>query len=49
MTKMSTLEQRHATLDRVIADRQKSPSANDLEIATLKKQKLALKDRLEKS
>lgn len=40
------LENKHAKLDSIIKDQMKSPAADPIEIAALKKKKLLLKDQI---
>jgi hypothetical protein len=42
------LQRRHGELEREIDDALMHPSTDDLEIATLKRRKLAIKDEMEK-
>lgn len=44
--RMDSLRQKHQDLHRRIESLEASPAADDLEIAALKKQKLALKDEM---
>lgn len=43
---LSQLRQKHEILSRKIEDEQRRPAADPLEIATLKRQKLVLKDEI---
>jgi hypothetical protein len=45
---LSELKRKHGELDREITDAMAHPSTDDLEVATLKRRKLALKDEIEK-
>jgi len=45
---MSELERRHRALEREIANAQSHSSSNDLKIAELKRQKLHLKEEIER-
>lgn len=43
---LADLERRHADLDREIAEAMAHPSADDVELAELKKRKLQIKDEI---
>lgn len=45
---LAELEKRHGDIDREITEALAHPSMDDLEIATLKRRKLAIKDEIEK-
>jgi hypothetical protein len=45
---LAELQRRHGELEREIDDALMHPSTDDLEIATLKRRKLAIKDEMEK-
>jgi hypothetical protein len=45
---LAELQRKHGDLDRQLDEAKSSPSVDDLEIATLKRRKLALKDQIEK-
>jgi hypothetical protein len=45
---LEELQRRHGEIDRQIDEAMLHPSVDDLEIATLKRRKLAIKDELEK-
>jgi hypothetical protein len=45
---LSELKRKHGELDREIAEAMAHPSTDDLEVASLKRRKLALKDEIEK-
>jgi hypothetical protein len=45
---LEELQRRHGDIDREIDEALTHPSTDDLEIATLKRRKLALKDEIEK-
>jgi hypothetical protein len=45
---LDELQRRHGEIDRQIDEALLHPSVDDLEIATLKRRKLALKDEMEK-
>lgn len=45
--RLGTLEDRHEALDEMIRTELSRPGSDDLQLATLKRQKLALKDRIE--
>jgi hypothetical protein len=45
---LSELKRKHGELDREITEAMAHPSTDDLEVATLKRRKLALKDEIEK-
>lgn len=45
---LEELQRRHGELEREIDDAMLHPSMDDLEIATLKRRKLAIKDEIEK-
>lgn len=45
---LEELQRRHEELDQRIADEERRPGSNDLEVAELKRQKLRLKDEIEK-
>lgn len=45
---LSELQKKHATLSQKVQDIQRSPGSNDLEIANLKKEKLRLKEEIER-
>jgi hypothetical protein len=45
---LEELQRRHGEIDRQIDEAMLHPSMDDLEIATLKRRKLAIKDELEK-
>jgi hypothetical protein len=45
---LEELQRRHGEIDRQIDEALLHPSVDDLEIATLKRRKLAIKDELEK-
>jgi hypothetical protein len=45
---LDELQRRHGEIDRQIDEALLHPSVDDLEIATLKRRKLAIKDELEK-
>ena len=45
---IETLRSRHRDLDERVAMLESSPSADDIEITSLKKQKLHLKEQIEK-
>jgi len=42
------LKKKHQTLSLQVEEAQRAPGSNDLEIATLKKQKLKLKEEIER-
>jgi hypothetical protein len=46
--RVAELEQRHHALEKKIAEARKHKSTNDLEIVELKRQKLQLKDEIER-
>lgn len=43
---LTELRRKHATLARAIEDEQRRPSANDLEISRLKREKLKIKEEI---
>ena len=43
---LEELQKRHSEIDQQISDAMASPSFNDMEIVTLKRRKLALKDEI---
>ena len=45
---LSELKRKHGELDREITEAMAHPSTDDLEVATLNRRKLALKDEIEK-
>ena len=45
---LEELQRRHEELDQRIADEERRPGSNDLEIQELKRQKLRLKEEVEK-
>lgn len=45
---LSELKKKHGELEREITDAMAHPSTDDLEVASLKRRKLALKDEIEK-
>jgi hypothetical protein len=45
---LSELQRKHSELDREIAEALAHPSTDDLQLATMKRRKLALKDEIEK-
>ena len=45
---LEELQRKHTDIEREIDDAMLHPSVDDLEIATLKRRKLALKDEIEK-
>lgn len=45
---LAELQRRHGELERELDEALMHPSSDDLEIATLKRRKLALKDEMEK-
>ena len=45
---LAELQRRHGDLERELDEALMHPSSDDLEIATLKRRKLALKDEMEK-
>lgn len=45
---LAALERRHHVIDTKIADEERRPAANGLEVAALKREKLSLKDEIEK-
>lgn len=45
---LAELQRRHIQIDSKIADEEKRPSSDDLEIAALKRKKLSLKDQIER-
>ena len=45
---LAELERRHLAIDTKIADEERRPAQDGLEIAALKKQKLSLKDEIER-
>lgn len=45
---LAELQRRHGDIEREIDDAMAHPSVDNLEIATLKRRKLALKDEIEK-
>jgi hypothetical protein len=45
---LSELKRKHGELEREITDAIAHPSTDDLEVASLKRRKLALKDQIEK-
>ena len=45
---LTELKKKHETLEKKIEDEQRSPGSDDLTIASLKKQKLRLKDEIQK-
>jgi hypothetical protein len=45
---LEELQRKHGEIDREIGEALMHPSVDDLEIATLKRRKLALKDEIEK-
>ena len=45
---LQELQRRHGDIDREIDEAMAHPSVDDLEIVTLKRRKLALKDEIEK-
>jgi hypothetical protein len=45
---LAELQRRHGELERELDDAMMHPSTDDLEIATLKRRKLAIKDEMEK-
>lgn len=45
---LQELQKRHETLSRKVEDAQRSPGSSDLEIGEMKKQKLKLKEEIER-
>lgn len=45
---LSELQKKHEALDALIADEQRQPGSDDLEIRALKKRKLKLKEEIER-
>jgi len=45
---LAELERRHLAIDSKISDEERRPAKDGLEIATLKRQKLSLKDEMER-
>lgn len=45
---LAALERRHLAIDSKISDEERRPAVDDLEILSLKKQKLTLKDEIER-
>ena len=45
---LAELERRHLAIDTKISDEQRRPATDAIEIASLKKQKLSLKDEIER-
>jgi hypothetical protein len=45
---LAELQRKHGELEREIDEARLRPSSNDLDIATMKRRKLALKDEIEK-
>jgi hypothetical protein len=45
---LAELERRHLAIDSKISDEERRPAKDGLEIAALKKQKLSLKDEIER-
>jgi len=45
---LQELKKKHETLSKAVEDAQRSPSTDDLEIARLKKQKLQLKEEIQR-
>ena len=46
---LAELQRKHQALDTEIATKQKSPGVNDLDLQTLKKRKLRIKEQIEKT
>ena len=46
---ITALQERHNALDREIAEQERRPSPNDLQIQELKREKLRLKDEIAKA
>lgn len=47
-THLDTLRSKHAALESKIRDEQRRPGADNLEVTTLKRQKLQIKEEIEK-
>lgn len=47
-SRLNELRKKHETLSKMIEKEQRSPGADDLEIAELKRQKLHLKDEMQR-
>jgi hypothetical protein len=45
---LDELQRKHGDIERELVDAMNHPSVDDLEIATLKRRKLAIKDEIEK-
>jgi hypothetical protein len=43
---LETLKRKHSEMSAAVEDAQRAPGSNDLEVATMKKQKLRLKEEI---